>query len=122
MASLVGYLFMGRNFFGLFWQDSMYMGFPPIIIGIFSALIAGAYFDRKKIAESFLKSALVLPASIFLFASLVGCFANFIINGQFQDLLTWFFKPIFWLVIVGLPSSLAFGAFYFVFSKKLNRP
>lgn len=121
-ACVIGYLIMGSNFHGMLKMDSKYNGVLPILCGVVSAIVAGIYFDRKKVTTPFLKSALILPATIFVFGSLIGCLANFIINGQLQDFFSWFVKPIYWLVVVGLPSSLIIGSTYFLFTKKFLRP
>lgn len=120
-ANVTSYLIAGSNFYDFFSNDSKYAGAPPIVIGVFSAIIAGVYFDRMKPATGFLKTALILPAIIFFLGAVIGCLVNFVLNGQLQDFFSWFVKPMYWLVIIGLPLSLFFGSAYFFLSKKLRR-
>ena len=120
-AYIIGYLIIGSNFDKMLRLDSKYNGLLPIIAGIVSAVVTAIYFDRKKTTEPFLKTALIWPATIFVFGSLIGCWANFVINGQFQDFFSWFLKPVYWLAVVGLPLSLIIGLSYFLFAKRFFR-
>jgi hypothetical protein len=107
--------------------------FPPLLLGGAWTLALGKGMDYVLEGRRLtLVLSLLASMGIFAFGVLGGATFNFLLNANLYDdyriysqFFDWFVKPVYWLYLFGLPSSIAVGAsFYFIrrFFQKTNAP
>jgi hypothetical protein len=120
----VSFALLGQSqFYRLVFQD----GLIPILFGIILQIAMGFWLDRISPIDKqpYFVNGLVKPMIIFFVGILSASIANFILNGfknlipndLFNNLLTWFFRPLFLAAPFGLINCAAFGTICFYIHK-----
>ncbi len=104
----------------LTFHDKNEFGFIPILAGALFPLPLAFLLDKKINAHRYLISGLFLPIFIFFSGTVFGGLVNFALNGHLVDFYSWFFKPLFLICYLGIPSAFLVGTFYFLLIHKLK--
>lgn len=122
VAVLVAWNILGSNLFDLssLQAGQKYFGFLPMLLGILTIVVVALWVDKKNFKISYMKAGLILPEAIFLFGVLVGCSANWAMNGRFDNAFDYFIKPLFWISSIGTPITLVIGSIYFLMRRRLT--
>lgn len=103
----------------------------PVLFGYFSSSGLAFFLDFRRSAVT--KPSLFLDpllfSLIFEFGVIVGCLANYFINGDFQtpqfgwrnEAWSWFGKPAFALSYIGIPFAFGIGFSYSAIARFLLR-
>ena len=126
---LMAWSIMGTSLM-MFWEDTQKNASAPIFVGILGTLLGaialdhGQFFKKNLIKKIFLGTPIV-----FLSGAVLGCLANFFHSanlsnpyfGYWNEIVDWLLKPLYWLLIIGLPSSLVIGVLYGASYLKLKK-
>lgn len=97
----------------------------PVVLAIILQVALAWALDRRQDSKT-LPATVLSSFAVFVIGSVVGCLLNFTFwyfaspVGQ-VEFFDYFFKPLYWLVIVGVPAAAVVGVSYFYFAKKVMK-
>ena len=119
IAAITAYSIMGKNFPKMVLSFSEFNGFIPIVAGAWTVLLIARWCDKTIQSQNVIYKGIVIPVFIFSVGAITGSLLNLMNSAAHQsfaaNFMDYFFKPVFWLGLIGLPATIIVGlGHYFV--------
>lgn len=117
LATGVAYYIMNKLLWSMLFSGEN--GMLPILVGVATCLILAKLCDKMITSHKFLLRGLILPLLIFWTGAVIGSITNLLVNYDavytFDSLfISYVFKPMFWLSLIGLPAAAGLGCVYYL--------
>lgn len=123
IAIITAYSIMGKSFTDMLFSFSKFNGFIPIIAGAWTVLLIARWCDKTVQSQNMLYKGIIIPVFIFSVGVITGSLLNLMNANPEQtfanNFIDYFFKPVYWLGLIGLPATIIVGlGYYFAYNNK----
>ncbi|AZZ36700.1 hypothetical protein CIK05_07825 [Bdellovibrio sp. qaytius] len=125
IAAITAYSIMGHTFTNMISSFSNFKGgFIPITAGAWTALIIARWCDKTVQSKNVIYKGIIIPVFIFSVGVITGSLLNLmnsVPHQSFQaNFIDFFFKPVYWLGLIGLPSAIIVGLTHYLVNANKN--